>query len=519
MAGPTARGWFVPLLVLVAGMFMSVLDVTIVNVAIPAIQADLGTTLSEVLWIATAYTLTLGVAVPLSGWLGDRFGLVQVYRVALAAFAATSALCGLAWNLESLIAFRVLQAVPGGILPVITLTIVYGIVPREKLGTAMALYGVGIVFAPAIGPVLGGYLVEHTDWRLIFFVNVPMGVLGLVGAWLVLPNSPRGPRLPFDVPGFVAIAVGLFAVLLAASKGQDWGWTSYRVLILFTVGLLALALFVVIEMEVSHPLLDVRVFRHVQYTVSLVLLAVVMIGLMSMIFFIPVFLQQGQGLTPAAAGLRVLPQALVMIVMMPIAGRLYDKVGPRWLAVAGLALCAYGRFLLSGINPDMTEADIVSWTCVRAAGMGLAMIPIMSGGIANLPMSRANLGSAWNNVARQVAGALGLAALSAMATIEQAQLTADRTALPRNGIASGGDLTAMYAADRRIQLDVVAASYSDIFLVTAVMLGLAAVGALALRSGTATAPPVRRDAAAVPDAEDDTRRLPAPRELAAGPAR
>src|SRR5882757_5264847 len=490
----TDARWGLPLAVLIVGMFMSVLDVTIVNVAIPSIQNDLGSTLDDVLWIATAYTLTLGVVVPLSSWLGDRFGLTTVYLITLLGFAAGSALCGLAWSLDSLILFRVVQAVPGGILPVITLTIVYQIVPRDRIGAAMGMYGLGIVFAPAAGPVLGGYLIEHTNWRLIFYINVPIGILGAIAAYAVLPHTRRGPRRPFDLPGFLAFAFGLFAILLASSEGEDWGWTSYPVLILATAGVLSLALFVVIELAVEHPLLDVRVFRHWPFTNSLLLLSILTIGLMSMLFYVPVFMQQGQGLTALEAGLRILPQALVVAVMMPIAGRLYDKVGPRWLAAIGLAVSAYGTYLLCDINPAMTEANIITWTCVRAAGMGLAMMPIMTGGIASLPMSKVNQGSAWNNVARQVTGALGLAALSAMATIHQAQLLANRSALltadhlAQHGIraASGpgeGDFLAMYGLFRRTQLEVLGDSYSNIFLVTAVLTAFGALLALALPSG------------------------------------
>ncbi|HEV7790957.1 MAG TPA: MDR family MFS transporter [Pseudonocardia sp.] len=487
--------------VLIVGMFMSVLDVTIVNVAVPSIQNDLGSTLEDVLWIATAYTLTLGVVVPLSSWLGDRFGLTPVYLMSLLGFSACSALCGLAWDLNSLIGFRVLQAVPGGILPVITLTIVYQIVPRKKIGAAMGMYGLGIVFAPAVGPVLGGYLIEHTNWRLIFYINVPIGILGAIAAYLVLPRSRRGPRRPFDLPGFLSIGFGLFAILLASSKGEDWGWTSYPVLMLATAGVLSLALFVVVELAVEHPLLDVRVFRHWPFTNSLLLLSVLTVGLMSVLFYVPVFMQQGQGLTALEAGLRILPQALVVAVMMPIAGRLYDKVGPRWLAVIGLSVSGYGTYLLCDINPDMTHADIVGWTCVRAAGMGLAMMPIMTGGIASLPMSKVNQGSAWNNVGRQVTGALGLAALSAMSTTQQAQLLADRSVLltadrlAPHGMHPPGpgdaDPAGMYALFQRTRLEVLGDSYSNIFLVTAVLTGIGALLALRLRSGPApqAAPP------------------------------
>ena len=330
-------GWALSLVVLVAGMFMSVLDVTIVNVAVPSISADLGQTTDETLWIATAYTLTLGVVVPLSSWLGDRFGLTQVYLVTLLGFGGTSALCGLAWDLNSLIGFRVLQAVSGGVLPVITMTILYRIVPRDRIGVAMGMYGLGVVFAPAVGPVLGGWLIEHYNWRLVFFINVPVAIVGAIAGHVTLARFPRGPRRAFDLPGFLAIAYGVAAILLACSEGEEWGWTSYGVLILFVSGALALALFVIIELEVDHPLLDVRIFRHWAFTNSMLVLCILYVCLLSMIFYVPVFMQVGQGLTALEAGLRVLPQAMVMAVLMPIAGRLYDKIGMRWLAAPGLA--------------------------------------------------------------------------------------------------------------------------------------------------------------------------------------
>jgi len=306
-------GWGLPLAVLVAGMFMSVLDISIVNVAIPTIQNDFGATTDDVQWVVTGYTLALGVVVPVTAWLGDRFGLSRVYNLALLAFAAGSALCGLAWDLNSLVIFRIIQAIPGGILPVITLSILYRIVPREKLGAAMGLYGLGIVFAPAVGPTLGGYLVEYVDWRLIFYINVPIGILGTIAALVVFPriNPTSWPK--FDLWGFVTIAYGLFAMLLAFSEGQDWGWTGYRVLILITLGVLSLALFVVIELEVAEPLLDVRIFRYWAFTNSTLLIGILMAGLMAGFFYVPLFIQEGQGLGAFATGLILLPSALPSI--------------------------------------------------------------------------------------------------------------------------------------------------------------------------------------------------------------
>ena len=188
-------GWGVPLAVLITGMFMSVLDISIVNVAIPTMQRDFSATTEEIQWVENAYSLALGVVVPVSAWFSGRFGPGRVYVWCLVGFAIGSALCGLAWDLESIVAFRVLQAIPGGILPVVTLTILYRIVPPERLGAAMGMYGLGIVVAPAIGPTLGGYLVEYVDWRLIFLINVPVGIIGTIAAVLVpavLRTRPGG---------------------------------------------------------------------------------------------------------------------------------------------------------------------------------------------------------------------------------------------------------------------------------------------------------------------------------------
>jgi EmrB/QacA subfamily drug resistance transporter len=468
-------------------MFMSILDVSIVNVAIATIQSDFGGSTADVAWITTAYSLVLGVVVPASAWLGDRFGLDRVYIISLAGFALASALCGLAWSLNSLIAFRVIQAIPGGLLPVVTLTMVYRIVPREKIGTAMGMYGLGIVFAPAIGPTLGGYLVEYVSWRLVFYINVPVAVLALIAAAVALPKFTRAATRPFDVWGFIAVATGLVALLLAFSEGQSWGWSSYRVLILIVGGLLMLALFVTIELEVEHPLLNLHVFHSVAYTTSLIIMGVMMTGMFATLFYIPLFLQVGQGYQALDTGLLLLPQALVMGFLMPITGRLYDKIGPRYLVVSGLLVAAFGSYGLAGINPDMTRGEVVLWMCIRAAGVGMAMMPIMTGGLASLNPHLTNSGSAINTVVQRVSAALGLAALTALATAQQAQLAQGRADLlgGTNSEAMHLHLLQLFALYRRTQVAVLADSYANVFLLTAVVTALAAVGALFLRSGPA----------------------------------
>jgi len=409
----------VPLAVVVIGMFMSVLDTSIVNVAIPTIRKEYGVTSDDIEWISTAYTLCLGVIVPTSAWLGERLGLRRMYLISLLSFSFFSALCGMAGNLNTMIFFRILQAIPGGMIPVTCLTILYSMVPREKLGAAMGLYGLGIVVAPGVGPTLGGYLVQYLNWRLIFYINVPIGIVGVLAAIAVLPNFPARKGRRFDLPGFACVAVGLFSLLLALSEGQRWGWSSYSTLLLLAVGVNALALFVVVELAVREPLLDVRVFANWPFVNSLLLISVLSIGLFAVLFYVPLFLQEGQGVTPTNTGLTLLPQALVMAVMMPTAGRIYDRFGPRWPAITGLALAGGGTLLLTKINVDMTRPELIGWMCIRAAGLGMGMMPIMTAGISALPVKLVNYGSAFNTLVQRVSSALGLAVLSAYERLEE----------------------------------------------------------------------------------------------------
>ncbi|MGH3831606.1 MAG: DHA2 family efflux MFS transporter permease subunit [Pseudonocardiaceae bacterium] len=499
VSGPSAQaGWGLPLVVLVIGMFMSVLDSSIVNVAIPTIQNQFGGTTDDVQWVVTGYTLTLGVVVPSTAWLGDRFGLTRLYNVALLAFAAGSALCGLAGSLNTLVIFRILQAIPGGMLPVITLSILLRIVPRERLGAAMGLYGLGIVFAPGIGPVLGGYLVEYVNWRLIFYINVPIGILGAVAALVVLPRFPRVVGRRFDALGFLTVGGGLFALLLATSEGENWGWGSYRVLGLLAYGALSLALFVVIELEVADPLLDIRVFRYWPFTNSLLLITVLMIVMFGVLFYIPQFLQQAQGWGAFDAGLTLLPQALVMAVLMPIAGRVYDRIGPRWPAAIGLAIVTVGIYLLHSITL-VTPREHVMWLLmVLGVGLGMAFMPILTGGVAVIPVHLSSAASALNNVVQRVSAALGLAVLTAILTTQQAQQLAGRAALlpantplPRIGAPSVPAWVSVYGLYRQTQLQVFVGSIDDLFLISAGLAALGALGALLLRSGPAPAAPAK----------------------------
>jgi len=487
--------WVVPLLVLIVGMFMTVLDTSIVNVAVPTIQTEFGGSATDIAWISTAYSLVLGVVVPTTAWLGDRVGLARLYMIGLAGFAIASALCGLSWSLPSLIGFRVLQAIPGALLPAITMTMVYRIVPKDKMGAAMGMYGIGVIVAPALGPTLGGYLVEFVNWRVIFYINVPIAVVGVTLALMFLPPFPRYPTFRFDVLGFLTAAGGLVCLLLATSEGGAWGWTSYPILGLFLASAVLLALFVVVELELEHPLLNLAVFRTWPFTNSLLIIAVQTVGMYSTLFYIPVFVQSAMGLPALQSGLLVLPQALVMAAVAPISGRLYDRIGPRWLVFFGLLIAAFAMHLMTGINLNTTKGEIIAWTCLRSLGMGMGMMSVTATGIGALDARLTNSGTALNNVSQRVSAALGLAALSAFLSGQEAQLSADRGGLlaatdPR--IARSG-LVALYQFSKSVTLEEFATALSNTFAITTWVTVLAALLALGLRSGPSNAPRQRPD--------------------------
>jgi len=484
--------WGLPLAVVVVGMFMSVLDTSIVNVAIPTMQGQFGASPDQISWVATAYTLCLGVVVPTSAWLGERLGLRRMYLTSLLGFAFFSALCGTATSLNMMIIFRILQAVPGGVIPVTCLTILYKLVPPQRLGVAMGMYGLGIVFAPGIGPALGGYLVEYVDWRLIFYINVPVGIIGAIAALFVLPRFPGTKGRKFDLPGFVCIATAAFSLLLAVSEGQQWGWTGYRVLILLALSVDMFALFAVIELAVAEPLLDIRALRYWPFANSLLLIAILSTGMFAVLYYVPQFLQNGQGITPMNTGLVVLPQAGVMALIMPFAGRLYDRFGARWPAVIGVLVSLIGSYMMIDISADTSRPEMITWTVIRSAGLALCFMPIMTVGLASLPPSIVTSGSAISQIAQRVSNALGVAALGALATTQQAQLYSDRSSL----LTSVGPNVLPQVSDmqqqgqggalplwQQLQTQIMAQTYSNIFLVTTVGMVIALILTFFLKGG------------------------------------
>ncbi|HUW39962.1 MAG TPA: DHA2 family efflux MFS transporter permease subunit [Rectinemataceae bacterium] len=414
------RHWLAPVLVALIGAFMSILDSSIVNVAVPTIMNVFNAGPSDVQWVSTIYLLAMGVVVPLSGWLGDRFGFKKLYMVSLAAFVLGSLFCGVSWDLNSLIVFRVMQAIGGGMIMPTMMAMIFRIVPRDKIGGAMGVFGIALMVGPAIGPTLGGYLVEYVNWRWIFTINLPIGVVGILLAWFVLPDFQSKHPGKLDMGGAFSSAVMLFSLLLALSKGEDWGWTDERIVILFAVSFFAFVLFLVVELTSKNPLLELRVFKYRSFLMSNLLVVVTTVGMYAGIFYLPLFLQNIRGLGAMQTGLLLMPGALASGLMMPITGKLYDKIGPRPLVIFGVLMLAFLTFQFHNLNLQTATGTIIVWVTLRGMVMAFANMPAQTAALVDVPTELIGRASSISNIIRSVAGSFGLAVLTSILTMRQA---------------------------------------------------------------------------------------------------
>ncbi len=404
----TSNEWLAPLLILVIGGFMAILDTSIVNVAIPDMMNIFGVDQSSIEWVSTAYTLALGVITPLSGWLGVKLGLKKMYIWALIIFTLGSGLCALSWDLNSQIAFRIIQAIGGGLIMPAVQAMMVRMVPRHQIGAASGILGMAMLFAPAVGPALGGYLVEYIDWRWIYTINVPIGIAAVLLAIRRVPSFAAGKAGKFDFLGAVTIAVALFTLLLATTEGSSWGWGSQSIISLLFISLISFIFFVWWQLSIDQPLLNLRLFKYKTFSIANLLLLLISISLFGVMFYLPVYMQSIRGLGAFQTGLLQLPPALLTGMILPISGILYDRIGPKVLVPVGMVLIAWGMYLFRHLTLDTALIYLVLWNCVRSLGMGLAMIPTQSASISEIPSEQAGQASAITNVINRLGGAFGV---------------------------------------------------------------------------------------------------------------
>lgn len=414
--------WIVAFTV-VFGIFMSILDSTIVNIAIPHLQDAFGVSLNAVQWVLTAYTLAQGVATPLTAYLAARLGTKRLYLLALTAFTLSSALCGLAWNLPALIFFRILQAAGGAFLAPISITLLYSEFPPEERGMAMGALGVPILVAPALGPTLGGYLITYAGWQFIFYINVPIGMVGIFLAARFLREIQPGGYIRLDWLGFLLSAIGLASILYAFSDAGTDGWGSSTVLTFLAGGLIALCLFVFVELDTisrgGQPLLNLRLFTDRAFTPGLIASVFVTFILFGGLFLLPLYLQILRGLSAFQAGLFLLPQALASMVVVLVGGRLTDKFGTRAVVVPGLLFLAVPLWGFMNLTPDTPYGWFQILLILRGGEIGLVLQPLMRAALVTIPQRQLSQASSLLTVNRFIAGSLIVAVLGTLVQTQQ----------------------------------------------------------------------------------------------------
>jgi EmrB/QacA subfamily drug resistance transporter len=405
------------------GTVMIILDSTVVNVAFRTLQLEFGGSLADSQWVLSIYVLALGITTPLSGFLGDRFGVKRVYLFGLAMFAVGSLLCGVAPTLGVLIVMRALQGIGGGVAQPLGPAMIYRNFPPKEQGLALGIFGISLVVAPAMGPILGGLLVDANLWRFIFFINIPIGIAAVTlgSRFLREEGAPRRPAL--DLPGIILAIIAFGSLLYGATNAETAGWSAPVTLICFGVGTVGLLIFAFVELKVAkEPLLDLRLFKNTVFLNASFVGYVSVLALFGAEFLMPLYLQLLRGRTALETGLILLSIALPSGIATPLAGRLYDKIGPRAIVSIGFLLVVVNTWQLAQLQADTPITTIVLLLALRGLAFGLTIQSTFTTALGTVPLSLLPRGSSLVNSTRFVVQAIAVALL---ATILSASLSPD----------------------------------------------------------------------------------------------
>jgi EmrB/QacA subfamily drug resistance transporter len=403
--------------VVVLGAIMSILDITVVSVALPTFQTKFDATYAEVAWTMTGYTLALATVIPLSGWAADRFGTKRLYMLALLLFTLGSALCATADSIEQLVGYRVLQGLGGGMLMPLGMTIMTRAAGPERIGRLMAVLGIPMLLGPIGGPILGGWLIEAASWHWVFLINVPIGAVALVYAWFALPKDSPQPSESFDFVGMSMLSPGLALFLYGVSSLPAAGTiTATKVWVTMLVGAVLVIGFVLYSFKPRHPLVDLRLFRNRNLTVASVSLFVFIIAFMGAGLLFPSYFLQVRGESTLHAGLLMAPQGIGAMMTMPIAGALADKIPVGRTVPFAMALIAAGFFTFTQVGTDTSYWLLCGSLFVMGLGMGGTMMPIMTSALRTLTNQEVARGSTLVNILQQIGGSIGSATMSVILT-------------------------------------------------------------------------------------------------------
>ncbi|WP_114939321.1 DHA2 family efflux MFS transporter permease subunit [Mucilaginibacter endophyticus] len=421
MAETGFKKWIITITVITASL-LELIDTTIVNVALPHIQGNLGATLEDVAWVVTGYAVANVIILPMSGWLGGRFGRKNYFMASIIVFTIVSFLCGNAHSMDELVLFRILQGIAGGGLISTAQAILLETWPREQIGTATALFGLGAVVGPTVGPTIGGWIVENYSWPWIFYVNIPVGALAAFCTYTFVRETPKDAKgKPVDWWGIIllAIAVGSLQTVLEKGESEDWFAKPY-ILILTISAVLGTILFIWREMSTEHPIVNFSILRHRSFAVGMFTSFILGFGLYGSVFVFPVFCQNLLGFNAQQTGELLFPGGLCTIVMMPFIGKMLNKGIPaQFMATAGMFLFYVFTHMLSGSTLATGEKDVLVPLLIRGVGMALLFVPLTTLAMADLKGPELGQGSGLNNMMRQLGGSFGIATLTTLIHIRQ----------------------------------------------------------------------------------------------------
>jgi DHA2 family multidrug resistance protein len=443
-ARPATNKWLVTVSV-TFGTLMGAIDASIVNVALPEIRGAVGATVQEITWITTGFVIATVIVMPLTAFLGRLFGQKRVYMASLLLFLVGSALCGIATSLEELVIFRALQGLGAGALQPTEQAILRQTFPPKEQGMAMALFAMAVMVGPAIGPTLGGYIVDNFHWSWIFFINLPVGALGLFMVWRFVhePDDIRAAnaaaaaaqRRNMDWLGIALLAVGLAALQFFLEEGQQKDWFQSNLIVACAaVAVVGLALFVWRELVAPVPAVNLRLFRDTVFTSGTLIGAVMFAILLASMFLLPLFMQELLGFTAMQSGLALMPRVLVMMAITPLVGRIYGKVSPRLLVAIGVLCVALGAWNVSHVTLASSQRDIVLAILVQGVGFSFLFVPLTTVALSNVPRAKLADATGLNSLLRQVGASVGLAVFA--------------TLLSRYGVHAHAALASHVAIDR-----------------------------------------------------------------------
>ena len=419
MAQARTNAWLV-LLVLTTGFFMIMLDTTIVNVAIPAMSTGLNTTLDQILWVLNAYILVYAVLLITAGRLGDLYGQRNLFALGLLIFTIASALCGISQNPTQLIGARILQGVGGALLTPQTLAIMTSIFPPERRGAAFGIWGGVAGLATLAGPTVGGAIITYIDWRWIFYINVPIGIAALIATFLIIPDLRPGRHHGWDVIGIIIATSGLFAIVFGLIEGQRYSWgqiESYPITIpeVLGAGAVLMVVFIIWERFQTEPLVPLSLFADRNFAVANWIAAAISFGMLSMFLPFTIYLQSARGFSALAAGLTLAPMSLTSMLTAPFAGRFADRIGGKYILIAGIILFTIGMGTIALVaGPDSTWINFLLPAVVAGLGIGMTFAPMTTVAMRNISPRVAGSASAVLNTIRQLGAAIGSAVVGAM---------------------------------------------------------------------------------------------------------